>query len=536
MTTRARAQEVKALVDALKSSGRDRPDLTRPLRAGTAPCFAPCRGNGWVVCWSCGPLLPHRRPQRDRRRAGAGAGGGPPGPARPPRAGPDRDPHDRAGRRRLERGRHPRAPAAAAPAWSPTSGRRATRRTAWRCAPTSTRCRCGTAPACRGPRSTDGICHACGHDVHTAALLGAGLALAAARGRAGRTLGVAVCIFQPAEEVIPGGAARRGRRTAASTASTGSSRVHCDPARRRRARSGLREGPITAAADAVTVHARRARRPHLAPAPDRGPHLRARPRSSPTCRRCCRRRLDPRAGVSLVWGSRARRLAAQRDPVDRHGRAGRCACSTPRVGRASERWSTRSVEAVVAPYGVDGRGRARARRAAGGQRPGLHRGRLAAAARRGRSGAGRRRSHQQSLGGEDFAWYLDDGARARWPGWAPARPAAARTTCTRATCASTRRAIAVGAELLAAAPSGCAASPAGVLHNGWVNRSRRRNTNMWTGYSRRRSLERRTAARVRCRPRRDGAVGPPDAHNEKENPLASGDEDGGTRGGVRAGA
>src|SRR5664279_3008083 len=53
---------------------------------------------------------------------------------------------------------------------------------------------------------SDGVCHACGHDLHTAAVLGAGLALQrhldslAAQGTAVRL------IFQPAEEVIPGGA------------------------------------------------------------------------------------------------------------------------------------------------------------------------------------------------------------------------------------------------------------------------------------------------------------------------------------------
>ena len=33
VTTRARAQEVKAVVDELKGRGADRPDLTQPCRA-----------------------------------------------------------------------------------------------------------------------------------------------------------------------------------------------------------------------------------------------------------------------------------------------------------------------------------------------------------------------------------------------------------------------------------------------------------------------------------------------------------------------
>jgi metal-dependent amidase/aminoacylase/carboxypeptidase family protein len=52
----------------------------------------------------------------------------------------------------------------------------------------------------------DGVCHACGHDVHTAAVLGAGLALHEhADFLTEQGLGVRL-IVQPAEEVTPGGA------------------------------------------------------------------------------------------------------------------------------------------------------------------------------------------------------------------------------------------------------------------------------------------------------------------------------------------
>jgi amidohydrolase len=52
---------------------------------------------------------------------------------------------------------------------------------------------------------TDGACHACGHDVHTTIVLGAGLVLARLREAGQLQRGVRL-IFQPAEETSPGGA------------------------------------------------------------------------------------------------------------------------------------------------------------------------------------------------------------------------------------------------------------------------------------------------------------------------------------------
>ena len=98
-------------------------------------------------------------------------------------------------------------------------------------------------------RSTiDGVAHACGHDVHTAGLVGAGLALQSV---AADLPGRVRLVFQPAEEIMPGGALMSIRAGALE----GVSRIfglHCDPGVDV-GFLGLREGPLTGAADSLDV-------------------------------------------------------------------------------------------------------------------------------------------------------------------------------------------------------------------------------------------------------------------------------------------
>jgi amidohydrolase len=91
-----------------------------------------------------------------------------------------------------------------------------------------------------------GVCHACGHDVHTAVVVGAGLSLAQ-RELPGRVR----LLFQHAEEQMPGGALDvidEGLLEGASAIFG----LHCDPSLEV-GLVGLKSGPLTAAADTVEV-------------------------------------------------------------------------------------------------------------------------------------------------------------------------------------------------------------------------------------------------------------------------------------------
>jgi amidohydrolase len=153
----------------------------------------------------------------------------------------------------------------------------------------------------------EGLCHACGHDVHMTVVLGVALALAALDGVPGRVR----CIFQPAEESVPGGATE----VVASGVLDGASRafaLHCDPSVPVGS-VGLRTGAITAACDRIDVTL-------LGP----GGHT-ARPqltvdlvdalgRLITDVPALLSRQVDPRAGMSLVWGAVNAGIAANAIP------------------------------------------------------------------------------------------------------------------------------------------------------------------------------------------------------------------------------
>jgi amidohydrolase len=245
-----------------------------------------------------------------------------------------------------------------------------------------------------------GVSHACGHDVHTSALLGAGLVLAELHHR-GLLPGRVRLVFQPAEEVMPGGSLD----VIAAGGIDGVDRafaLHCDPSTDVGLVS-LRPGAITSAADHVLV------RLHGSGGHTSRPHLTedvvfALAQVATQVPAILTRRLDPRAGVALVWGRMTAGAAA--NAIPRTGELeGTLRCLDQEVWSAAGALLTEAVHEVVRPYGV----RAEVLHTRGVP-PTVNDPEavlLAEQAVLDELGEGAVRLTEQSLGGEDFAWILE---------------------------------------------------------------------------------------------------------------------------------
>ncbi|MFT4147940.1 MAG: amidohydrolase [Micrococcaceae bacterium] len=145
----------------------------------------------------------------------------------------------------------------------------------------------------------ENISHACGHDVHTAVVLGVALTLNKIAHQ-GKVKGAFRFIFQPAEEIMPGGA----EEIIPQGALEGVPRIlslHCDP-RVEVGKIGLRVGPLTSASSVVKMKIS-----------GRGGHT-SRPQMTedlvyamskiatevPTV---MQRKLDARNAAAIVWGT-----------------------------------------------------------------------------------------------------------------------------------------------------------------------------------------------------------------------------------------
>ena len=250
-------------------------------------------------------------------------------------------------------------------------------------------------------RSTvENLAHACGHDVHTTILVGLGLALAQLAER-DELPGRIRLIFQPAEETFPSGAPE--------VVATGALKdvaaifaLHCYP-QLPAGLVGVRSGPFTAAADTVEVKLTgpggHTARPHLT-----ADLVNALARVIVDVPSLLDRRIDPRAGVSMVWGSVHAGEAFNAIPGEGEAR-GTVRILNREAWRTAPELITRLIKDVVAPTGAE-------------VQVGYHRGvppvindRMASAVIAGAAGAAlgadRVVEAEISMGGEDFAFYLD---------------------------------------------------------------------------------------------------------------------------------
>jgi len=193
-----------------------------------------------------------------------------------------------------------------------------------------------------------GVAHACGHDLHTTIVLGAGLVLAelAAQGRTDYDVRL---IFQPSEEIQPGGAVdmmRAGRLEGVNQIFA----LHCEP-KLDVGQVGTRIGPITSTADAVTVtltsEGGHTSRPHLT-----GDLVTALGYVITAVPALLNRRIDPRSGVNLTWG--AVHAGSTPNAIPTLGTlTGTLRCLDARAWESAQRMLREVVEHVIGPTGVN---------------------------------------------------------------------------------------------------------------------------------------------------------------------------------------
>jgi amidohydrolase len=250
--------------------------------------------------------------------------------------------------------------------------------------------------------------HACGHDVHTAVVLGAGLVLAELHERGLLPRPVRL-LFQPAEEVLPGGAAD----AIGSGVLGGVGRiiaVHCDP-RVDAGRIGLRNGAITSACDRIEVAldgpGGHTARPYLTT-----DMVTAAARVAVDVPALIARRVDSRSGLAVTWG----RIESGHAPnvIPQHAElSGTVRC----LDLAAWRQAPDVVHAAIDEVATLHRAKSEINYVRGVP-PVVNDPvvtellRDAMTARRGTDSI---ETTEQSLGGEDFSWYLEHvpGALAR---------------------------------------------------------------------------------------------------------------------------
>ena len=256
--------------------------------------------------------------------------------------------------------------------------------------------------------AVEGVSHACGHDVHMSAVLGAATALVRVADEGALRRGVRL-VFQPAEEMHPCGALELiGQDVLDGVDSILA--LHCDPGVDV-GHVGLKSGPITSATDPVKIQVRGAgghtSRPHLTQ--DLVYALGSIVTQLPAA---LTRRMDPRSGVNLTWGSIHAGSAFNAIPSS-GTLEGTLRCLDHDAWDKAEELLESVLADLVRPWGIEARvthdrGVPPVSNAASSVDV------LSAAVT---STLGREflDPTAQSLGGEDFAWYLEKvpGALAR---------------------------------------------------------------------------------------------------------------------------
>jgi amidohydrolase len=249
-------------------------------------------------------------------------------------------------------------------------------------------------------RSTvPGACHACGHDVHTTVLLGTGLVLAR-MAAAGALPGRVRLIFQPAEEVPCGATDVLAAGGIASVDRVFA--LHCDP-RLDVGKIGTRVGPITAACDKITVRVTgpggHTARPHLT-----ADLVFALGKIITELPAALSRRVDPRSSLSLVWGRVQAGAAANAIPDDGIVE-GTVRCLDDEAWHQAPDLLKALIDSVAAAYGVVA-DLSYVRNVPPTVNEAISTAMVEAAADR-VLGPDAVVPAPQSLGGEDFAWYLE---------------------------------------------------------------------------------------------------------------------------------
>lgn len=246
-----------------------------------------------------------------------------------------------------------------------------------------------------------GVAHMCGHDIHTTVMLGVATVLADLD-RSSALAGRVRILFQPAEEQLPGGALTVIEQGVLE----GVPRIfalHCEP-KVDVGQVGTRIGAITSASDTVRLRLSGAgghtSRPHLTQ-----DLVFAMAQIAINVPAILSRRIDVRSGVQVVWGEIQAGMAPNAIPAS-GTLAGTMRCLDAEAWQRAGVLLDEVVGEVASPYGVE----VELEHIRGV--PPVVNGELETTmlenAARAELGDDAVVLVEQSMGGEDFAWYLQD--------------------------------------------------------------------------------------------------------------------------------